>query len=39
MKKYLELEIFVEKLNMDDVLNVSLQDGYEDNELPLVGVK
>jgi hypothetical protein len=39
MKKYLELEISVEKLNMDDVLNVSLQDGYDDNELPLVGVK
>ena len=39
MKKYLELEILVEKLQMEDVLNVSLQDGYEDNELPLVGVR
>ena len=36
MKKYQELMICIEKFEYKDVMGISLQQGYEDNELPRV---
>lgn len=38
MKKYQQLEMYIEKFDFEDVMTVSLQDGYDDNELPRVNV-